>query len=50
MRNKGLDAWDWLFLLYIFKRADFWVAPTWVFVFLWISATVITIGGLAKDE
>lgn len=31
-----MDAGDWLLLLYIFKWAHFWTAPTWLFVVLWI--------------
>lgn len=34
---------DWLFLIYIFKWANFWTAPHWLFTFLWVMTILSTI-------
>lgn len=40
---------DWLLMLYIFKWAHFWVAPTWVFVMLWVLFIIYNVAEIVKS-
>lgn len=35
--RHGLDAGDWLLILYLCKWSGFVLAPTWLFVVSWIG-------------
>ena len=47
--RTGLDAGDWLLLLYLFKWAGFCTAPTWLFVVSWIGFAVALINNANDD-
>jgi hypothetical protein len=44
-----MGAIDWLFLIYIFKWANFWVAPSWVFTALWILFGIRVVAHIIKE-
>lgn len=43
-----MDCLDWLILLHIFEWADFWTAPTWFLVLLWIGF-IVELGKKGKE-
>lgn len=45
-----MDTLDWLFLIHIFKWANFWTAPNWVFVIIWIFAIIESIAKIWGDK
>lgn len=38
-----MNFFDWLLLIYIFKWANFWVAPEALFCFLWFGVILASL-------